>query len=283
MAGSEKLIYNTEMYRVSEDDYSFIFDTKRMAFDKGSRDALLKFNKRYYKANNYNPSMRYAKKNFTADDADKRFRDELIQGIAIQTRIYSGNIEPLGVLSLSKGKLHFAFEKKASDTAKALPDNVDRLVCSQHSLAKQIADDVSCKSKQYVIVDPTSEDAKALIGKTVEISKTYNFVGSKIITLTDIFEDSPMPFTGKTMDEEKQISGVFIREHVVVRMPLNLDDKSVRDSLRGKWIYNKANGQECMVTSFRKVDGHYQCNGIDARSLMDSWELEDGGLLGVEK
>lgn len=272
-------IYNTELYRVTEDKFAFYFETKRKAYDKGSRDAIQRFNKKYYNYNTFNPMTSYSKKGIpTADEANKRFNEDLLKGITIKTLKYSGKFEDLGVLSLSKGKLHFVFNKrpepmketnKNTETEKEKPEEVEAPAKTDHGMS--------------VIFDPSSEAATALIGKNVELSRSFTFTESRRVVLTEIFKDSPMPFVGKTIDDGRQVSGVFIREYRIVRLPLDLNDKAVRDSLRGKWIFNKVTGQECLVSSFRKENGHYVCNGLDARTLMTSWELEDGGFLGIEK
>lgn len=254
----------------STNGYSILLGKKN--FDKSSKKLFLsmKNGNKYY-----HPTVFYSTKDCrNSSDAEARFLRELTDGITLN-RFGS----KIGTVSLRKdGKYSFTPESKKKEPVITTPQNIVPV-----SKPLSIGDDTRLYKTPAVIADPTSESARNLIGKNVEISRSYSFSDCKRIRLTNVELNSTLPFYGYALDDGKQISGVFIREYKVIREPLDLDDGSVRASLRGKWIINKANGQETMITSFRKVDGHYQCNGLDARSLMTSWEFDNGGLIGVEK
>ena len=182
-----------------------------------------------------------------SSDAEARFLRELTDGITLN-RFGS----KIGTVSLRKdGKYSFTPESKKKEPVIPTPQNIVPV-----SRPLSIGEDTRLYKTPAVIADPTSESARNLIGKNVEISRSYSFSDCKRIRLTNVELNSPLPFYGYALDDGKQISGVFIREYKVIREPLDLDDGSVRASLRGKWIINKANGQETMITSFRKVDGY---------------------------
>lgn len=254
--------------------YSILLGKKN--FDKSSKKLFLsmKNGNNYYQPCVYYPTRECK----SASDAEARFLREITDGIAINRYGSDGKVK-IGTVSIRKdGKYSFTPESKKKEPVIPTPQNIVPV-----SKPLSISDDTRLYKTPAVIADPTSDSARNLIGKNVEISRSYSFSDCKRIRLTNVELNSTLPFYGYALDDGKQISGVFIREYKVIREPLDLDDGSVRASLRGKWIINKANGQETMITSFRKVDGHYQCNGIDARTLMTSWEFDNGGLIGVEK
>jgi len=281
-------------YNITEMPYSYSFRINKSSFDKESQGLITRFSVAKFGHVNWKPQVTYPKSiAHSADDAEGAFLSDLVKGVPVIVRVDNKN-KPVAKVTLRGKQYHFELttqyiggkEKDEPAETKPIATKPTEPVKEQPKPEPVYSEKNPAtieKPAPSIIVDPNSKEAKALIGRRVEISRSFLFTDKRRITLTKIEADSPMPFYGNTIDDGKQVSGVFIREYKVIRTPLDLEDKAVRDSLRGKWIFNKVTGQECLVSSFRKENGHYVCNGLDARTMMNSWELEDGGFLGVEK
>lgn len=252
--------------------------------DKSSKVIFDKIGKRLRKTN-FRVSCCYKQAEYpTEESAINAFKaDAETKGI-VQSCRYKGETVPVFIIRKNGNKYSLSLTEEAevlleetkqtenvekTETAKAMPKTTEKTEGTVRLVE--------------VVVDPTSSKAKSLVGKMVEISKSYSFVDKRVVKLTGIDEASSLPFYGVSTADNKQYSGVFIREHIVRREPFDLSNIRIRDSLRGVWIKNCVTGQECMVTNFRKEsNGTYTCNGLDARTLMNSYSFLDGGFLGYE-
>ena len=297
-----------EGYKITENPTSYYFKIGKKGFDENSKKLLTRFSVAKFGHVNYFPCVVYPKSiAHSAQDAEGAFLNDLVKGAPIFSLV-DNKRKQVGKVTFSRGKYHFELTtqyigqkiKEDEQTVRPVGNSAleNLLKKAEPTETKPVAEPKETKpvysepnpatvSKvapvPTIIVDPSSKEAKALIGKTVEISKMFSFADCKKIKLSKVEVDSPIPFYGDELDTGRQVGGMFIRPYHVIKTPLDLNDKSVRDSLRGKWIFNKASGQECLVSNFRKENGQYICNGLNARTLMESWEFEDGGFIGVEK
>lgn len=217
----------------------------------------------------------------TEADALQRFSEETGTTGAKQSIFYLG--EKVHILTIAKkgGLYGLKLTDKAKELLASAPakqaNTVERKAESEEKKTTP-----TNSGNVETIADPNSSKAQNLIGRLVELSRSFSFTDKKVVRLTGIDALSSLPFFGVN-DEGKQFSGVFIREHVTHIRPYNLSDENDRDLLRGKWIRNNVTGHECMVTSFRKENGSYTCNGMDARTLLTSCSFLDGKAIGHEE
>lgn len=239
-----------------------------------------KLNKKNFKVYLSYPRSKYP----TPEEAEIAFMLDTEKKGAIQSCRYNGEVVPTLVIRKNGSNYSLSLTEEAEVLMEEMKqtNNVEKTE-SAKAVPKTTEKTEGNVRLVEVIVDPTSSKAKSLVGKMVEISKSYSFVDKRVVKLTGIDEASSLPFYGVSTADNKQYSGVFIREHIVRREPFDLSDIRTRDSLRGVWIKNCVTGQECMVTNFRKEsNGTYTCNGLDARTLMNSYSFLDGGFLGYE-
>ena len=140
-----------------------------------------------------------------------------------------------------------------------------------------------------IICDPTSEEAKALLGKKVLASDCYvglQKVDSKLCKegiLERIAEDNDCPFRfGIDLFQ----TYTFIREVIEEKpkyVPYDLSKPEVRDKLRGRWYRKKECNHEYCVTDFQTtMDNGWIVDFKTAFDFLEECEWLDGTPCGEE-
>jgi len=128
-----------------------------------------------------------------------------------------------------------------------------------------------------IIVDPRSDEAKALLHKRVYASNGYNMNNKFTGVLESIDADSDFPFV---VDDKKVM---FIKEASQPKLECyDFSMSDVRRNLLGKIFVSKSGDREEMLVSFRIVNDRWVVNDkITAYDLMTKYLWADGSECGV--
>lgn len=135
-----------------------------------------------------------------------------------------------------------------------------------------------------VIFDPTSEDAKSLIGKRVFYSNSINNLDSNVGILDSIDTNDDFPFLIRTKTNP-WYKAIFIKKSPDLEVKCyDFNDLNTRLNLFGK-IFKTKNSlevEEEMVTSFKKINDRWVLNGkITAYKLFTNYQWIDGSDCGI--